>query len=110
MKEYIFVYGQFRDLARNLLGDFTFCGKSSVKGKIYRVNDSYPGYVNGDGIVYGDIYLIDNSVLSMLDEFEGDEYQRVKIKTLTDLDCWIYKYIKDVNGFKEIKGGDWLLR
>lgn len=32
--EYLFVYGQFRDSAKYRLEQTTFCGKSSVDGKI----------------------------------------------------------------------------
>jgi gamma-glutamylcyclotransferase (GGCT)/AIG2-like uncharacterized protein YtfP len=46
----------------------------------------------------------------VLDEFEGDEYIRTKINTSSDIECWVYKYIHDVKGFEEVKGGDWWLR
>jgi len=45
-----------------------------------------------------------------LDEFEGDEYIRTKVRTESDLECWIYEYIHDVSDFKQIKFGDWMLR
>jgi gamma-glutamylcyclotransferase (GGCT)/AIG2-like uncharacterized protein YtfP len=109
--EYIFVYGMFRDSARDLLGEKTFCGKSTIRGKLYRVDNFYPGFVSGvDGKVVGDVYLIDPIVFEKLDEFEGDEYTRKKVRTSTDLDCWVYEYKYDVSGFKEIKSGDWMLR
>lgn len=110
MNDYIFIYGLFRDQARNLLGDFKSCGRASVDGKIFKVNEFYPGFVDGIGKVWGEVLLIHNSVLPQLDEYEGEEYERVKIKTSTDLNCWIYKYKWDVSEFKEIKSGDWMLR
>jgi gamma-glutamylcyclotransferase (GGCT)/AIG2-like uncharacterized protein YtfP len=108
--EYIFVYGQFRDSARNLLGEFKHCGKAFVNGKIYKVNEFYPGFATGDGKVWGDVYLIHPDVFKQLDEFEGHEYIRTKIKTSTDIECWIYQYKYDTTTFKEIKTGDWMLR
>ena len=51
--EYLFVYGLFRDSARTLLGETTFCGKSTIKGKLFKVNEFYPGYVKGKGKVVG---------------------------------------------------------
>jgi gamma-glutamylcyclotransferase (GGCT)/AIG2-like uncharacterized protein YtfP len=108
--EYIFVYGMFRDSARDLLGKTTFCGKSTIKGKLYRVDNFYPGFVSGEGKVVGDVYLIDPVVFDKLDEFEGDEYIRKKVRTSSDLDCWVYEYKHDVSNFKEIKSGDWMLR
>ena len=111
-REHIFVYGVFRDNSKKLLGDCCFCGKASVNGKLYRVDDFYPGFVetNDKSKVWGDVYLIDSSILPDLDHFEGDEYFRRKIKTSTDIECWIYEYKNDISGFKEIKGGDWILR
>jgi len=110
MKEYLFVYGQFRDSAKNLLKEPIFCGKATIVGKIYKVNKFYPGFVDGNGKVLGDVYLIDPSLFPELDEFEGDEYIRTKTKTSTDIECWVYKYKYDVKEFEEIKGGDWWLR
>ena len=108
--EYLFVYGLFRDSARNLLGQFTHCGKAFVKGKLFKVNEFYPGFTPGDGKVWGDVYLINPDVFKQLDEFEGHEYIRIKAKTSTDIECWIYQYKYDTTQFKEIKTGDWMLR
>lgn len=111
MKEYLFVYGLFRDSAKSLLSDVTFCGKSTVNGGLYRVNEFYPGFVSGNnGKVIGDVYLVDSSVFDKLDEFEGEEYNRRKIKTSSDIECWIYEYKYDISGFARISGGDWMLR
>ena len=60
--------------------------------------------------VLGDVYLIDPSIFPNLDEFEGDEYIRVKVKTSSDIECWVYEYKYDISPFNEIKGGDWMLR
>jgi gamma-glutamylcyclotransferase (GGCT)/AIG2-like uncharacterized protein YtfP len=87
-----------------------FCGKAYINGDIYRVNDFYPGFIRGDNKVIGDVYLIDSSIFHQLDEFEGDEYNRTKIRTSTDIECWIYEYKYDVSKFKKIEGGDWMLR
>lgn len=57
MKEYLFVYGQFRDSAKNLLKEPIFCGKATIVGRIYKVNMYYPGFVDGNGKVLGDVYL-----------------------------------------------------
>ena len=108
--EYLFVYGMFRDSARDLLGKTTFCGKTTIDGTLYRVDDFYPGFVKGDGKVVGDVYLVDPIIFPKLDEFEGDEYIRTKVRTSSDIECWVYEYKYDVSGFKEIKTGDWMLR
>lgn len=111
MKGYLFAYGLFRDSQKTLLADAVACGKASVTGKLYRVDVFYPGFVRkGQDKVWGDVYLIDESILPKLDEYEGDEYIRGKIKTSTDVTCWIYEYRHDISKFKEIDGGDWMLR
>lgn len=108
--EFLFVYGLFRDSGNPLL-EGLFCGRSTIEGKIYFVNEFYPGFVRKDGFkTWGDIYLIDPSKFTELDEYEGDEYIRTKIKTENGVLCWIYEYKHDISGFKEIKSGDWMLR
>lgn len=110
-KEYLFVYGVFRDYGKLLLADAIHCGKATINGKLYRVNEFYPGFIKSDNDkVLGDVYLIDPSIFPNLDEFEGDEYIRVKVKTSSDIECWVYEYKYDISSFSEIKGGDWMLR
>lgn len=109
--EYLFTYGLFRDAGKVVLGlDAVHCGKAYVEGKIYKVNEFYPGYIPGSGKVWGDVYLFNPENLSKMDEYEGEEYIRTKIRTSTDIECWIYQYRFDVKGLEEIKCGDWYLR
>lgn len=109
--EYLFVYGMFRDSANGLLQDSKFCNKDYINAKMYRVNDFWPGIIlDNKSKVIGDIYLIDPNIFTSLDEFEGSEYRRVKVTTLSGIDCWVYEWTLDIDGFKEIEGGDWILR
>ena len=109
--EYLFVYGLFRDSGKSLLADSKYCGKTTIEGRIYYVNEFYPGFIRSDGYkTWGDVYLIDPKIFPVLDEYEGDEYIRTKIRTESDIECWIYEYRHDISGFKEIKSGDWMLR
>lgn len=111
MKEYLFAYGVFRDTSRKLLGNYSFCGKANISGKLYRVDDFYPGFISmNSGKVWGDVYLIDPSILPQLDEFEGSEFLRKKVTTSMGVECWVYEYKHDITEFKEIDGGDWMLR
>lgn len=109
-KSNIFVYGLFRDQAKGLLGEVKFIGKDSIKGKMYRVNEFYPGFKEGDGLVYGDVYSFDEDNLPVLDLYEGDEYVREKIVTSLGRTCWVYKFKYNVDDKLIIKGGDWMLR
>ncbi len=110
--DYIFVYGVFRDASHDLLEKAIFCDKAFVFGRIYQVNEFYPGYIRSDcdNKVHGDIYLVDSAILDGLDEFEGDEYVRKKIWCSIGEEVWIYEYKYDISGFKEVIGGDWILR
>ena len=110
--EYLFTYGVFRDISSPLLEDSIFCDKAFVYGKLYRVNEFYPGYIayNCDKKVHGDVYLVEPSLFEKLDEYEGDEYIRRKIWTSIGIEAWIYEYRNDISKFDEIKSGDWLLR
>ena len=110
-KDYIFVYGLFRDQSRRMLGDCVYCGKSYVTGTLWKVNEFYPGWVSGkSGKVWGDIYLFDVSLLPQMDEYEGDEYKRVRVTTSSDINCCIYEYQHATTTFNQIKSGDWHLR
>ena len=109
--EYLFVYGLFRDSGKRVLGECTYCGRANINGKLYRVNEFYPGYIPDEkSKVYGDVYLVNPNNFSAMDEYEGDEYFRTKVRTSTDIDCWVYQYKYDITDFEEIKGGDWMLR
>lgn len=109
-KEYLFVYGQFRDFAKPLLKDAIFCEKAEAHGKIYKVNEFYPGFDSTKtGRVVGDIYLVDPTIFPELDEYEGEEFIRNKIM-ISNKSCWIYEYKYDTSKFDEIRGGDWWLR
>lgn len=109
--DYIFVYGLFRDQAKNLLGVVEHLGRAYVSGKIYKVNEFYPGLVESkNGKVYGDVYVFNRENLSQLDEYEGDEYIRKRIMTSIGIECWVYVYKYDVSGFDLIEAGDWYLR
>lgn len=110
MKTYLFTYGLFRDQAKLLLGKPLSLGRAYIEGKMYRVNEFYPGYVNGNGKVWGEIFEIDEEVLAELDAYEGNEYERIRVKSSTKLDCWIYRYKFGTQKFQEIKSGDWHLR
>jgi gamma-glutamylcyclotransferase (GGCT)/AIG2-like uncharacterized protein YtfP len=111
MNEYLFVYGLFRDSGNSLLKGSKYCGRTTIEGRIYYVNEFYPGFIRQRGYkTWGDVYLIDKNLFLDLDEYEGDEYKRTKIVTDSDIECWIYEYKFDVSGFKEIKSGDWMLR
>ncbi len=68
---HLFVYGTLlRGLrAYKLLHDHTFMGFGVVKGKLINV-DWYPGLVEGELCVFGEVYRVEEEIVSRLDRFE----------------------------------------
>lgn len=102
----LFVYGTLRSefqnpYARMLREKAEFIGCDSVRGAIFRVA-SYPGYRREpDGIVSGEVYRVDRATLTALDEYEGPEFERVRIDRF-----WIYQYKEQPPGNARISSGD----
>lgn len=110
--EVIFVYGTLRsefsgEYALLLRANAEFLGKATVRGSIYRVAH-YPGFREEPaGVVHGEIYrLRDAAILARLDEYEGDEFERVRIGDIGE--WWIYRYKGDVREERRIESGDFL--
>jgi gamma-glutamylcyclotransferase (GGCT)/AIG2-like uncharacterized protein YtfP len=111
----LFVYGTLRSefsnkYARLLRGQGERMGPASVPGSIYRIG-SYPGWKPEPvGEVRGELYKLENpeQTLSTLDDYEGNEFERVVIETgnpAADF-AWIYRYKKDPPAESRIASGD----
>jgi gamma-glutamylcyclotransferase (GGCT)/AIG2-like uncharacterized protein YtfP len=83
-----------------------FLGEATVPGRLYDLG-SYPGARPGLGIIVGEIFEIDESLIAALDEYEGSEFSRQIVSSSSD--CWIYWYVGDAVG-REIVSGDWFNR
>ena len=121
--DFIFVYGGLMrgfDLHHHLAGA-TFVCPATARGKLYAIG-TYPGMVEGDGTVLGELYTSDDPavVLEVLDEVEGydpldyaatNDYVRVQRSVHTedgrDVTAWLYLYNRTVSGFELINNGDW---
>ncbi len=68
----IFVYGTLlKGLSRSdVLRNGEFLGNAFVRGNLGDLG-AFPGLKPGDGTVYGELYAIDDEILSMLDRIEG---------------------------------------
>jgi len=68
----VFVYGTLlKGMSRShSLSTSRFEGFGVIRGSLYDLG-SYPGIVDFDGSVYGEIYDIDSSTLVALDHIEG---------------------------------------
>ena len=97
--------------------------KGFVRGKLFDTGE-YPAATPNklaQTKVYGDVLTVDDNqiqnVLNVLDEYEEVDENKPKRslfkRKLVDVNiaggkkikAWIYWYNKDVNGFKELKGG-----
>lgn len=72
----------------------------------------YPGMVPGPGRVYGEVLLLPEEVLPLLDDLEdeGVEYQRKGVTVQTEegpLEAWAYVYLGDVSEAAFLPEGVW---
>jgi gamma-glutamylcyclotransferase (GGCT)/AIG2-like uncharacterized protein YtfP len=81
-------------------------GVARVPGRLYDLG-SYPGAVASDQPgewIHGEVFSLDDALLTSLDEYEGAEFERVMVPTIG---CWIYWYVGRAPG-RLIVSGDWL--
>lgn len=108
-KTYLFAYGTLRkgfdvDVKNEIAKDLIFIETGKVKARLYDLG-FYPGAVktNDENEIEGDVFALlnANTVFQILDEYEGDEYERA-LTTVTmdsgdETDAWIYWYKGEVN-------------
>lgn len=126
--KHVFVYGTLRagevnDIgqaaARSALGMPKLIGEGSVRGRLFDFGN-YPGLVpDDDGIhVRGDVYEVDERLVSVLDEIEevypGEAGLFMQHEVTVDIDgaafdCLYYPVQRHaVQGLPEIGSGDWV--
>ncbi|RLQ95404.1 gamma-glutamylcyclotransferase [Falsibacillus albus] len=118
---YLFVYGTFRKKESNhsfLKDAVLIASQAWLKGTLYDTAKGYPALdLNGDSAVYGELYEIDQDILSDLDEVEGFKEGRESNLFVrrtgiihTDLGEKEASYYTAGNRdflIEEIKSGDW---
>ncbi|MAP96173.1 MAG: hypothetical protein CMK07_14600 [Ponticaulis sp.] len=105
----------------DLAGGGEFLGPASIRGVLYHLGD-YPGVIEGEGVVQGMLYrLNDLNLMPLLDEFEDfdpDDAARSmylrRCTPLLDRNClstnqqaWVYWYNFDIHDQQQIKSGNW---
>lgn len=109
----IFVYGSLRRKQGNShwMTNAQLMGEHTEKNFVLYSLGHYPGAVPGEGGVIGEVYRIDASTLSELDELrtQGGEYKRHLIQTPYG-SAWMYVYQRAVDGLTRIESGNWLDR
>jgi gamma-glutamylcyclotransferase (GGCT)/AIG2-like uncharacterized protein YtfP len=109
----LFVYGTLRSefdnrYARLLRKQASLVGRATVRGAIYRISH-YPGYrAEPGGEVRGELYeLHDAATLETLDDYEGPEFERVRIKVNGEA-AWIYQFREEPARASRIESGDFV--
>ena len=115
MSNLIFVYGTLRsDESRNIiLKDSEYIGIFKTAPKYTMINlGIFPGILNyGSTPITGEIYIVTNFVLKILDQIEGhpDFYKREQIDIENFDKISAYFLDKDkYASYPEIESGDWL--
>lgn len=113
----LFVYGTLMrglPLHRAMAGGATFLGHGSVRGRLLDLG-RYPGLVDGQGRVRGELYRVERpELLRALDREEG--YNFVRRRGAVTLDdgrrarAWLYRYRGPRERAVPIPGGDWRRR
>lgn len=109
MKVKIFVYGTLQEgkrlnqLLKEIKAEYSNVGW--VEGfNLLRMCENYPYAVRGSGNIRGEVYLVDEGFLGVLDACEGVEYglfERIEVKTQQGDDCFMW-----IGGKELIRNGE----
>ena len=118
----LFVYGTLKKgmRAHHMMDGAKFIGDALIKGSLY--NGGFPCLKQeGSTVVHGELYQVDDAVVSRCDSYEGhpDLFKRTSTKCwlthATDgslieeraFDCMTYVYQGSVEGRPLVAGGKW---
>jgi gamma-glutamylcyclotransferase (GGCT)/AIG2-like uncharacterized protein YtfP len=109
----IIVYGSLRRKQGNShwMTNAQWLGDHLLEGyELYNLGH-YPAAVPGNGTIYCEVYRINSSIMTELDELKSNtkDYRRELIATPYG-SAWIYLYIRSLNGVERISNGDWVRR
>ena len=118
--ELLFIYGTLLPGLRleRAMDGAQHLGPAKVKGRLYDIG-SYPGLVEGEDLVAGEIYRLDPQHLRRLDEVEemvADDqdaslFWRVRIQIASGAHAtqwvWCYRYNRSVKGLRAVTQGDY---
>ncbi len=115
----VFVYGTLRrgEKRHAALANARFVGEGTVSGFVMYEPAGYPGIVEGDGIIVGEVYAVDAATLRSLDHIEAveeglsrRECAMIELNDGRTLKCELYLYNRGVVGCTAVPSGDWLMR
>lgn len=103
-QHYLFAYGTLMKGLCNhkyLANQEFICKTEIVDFGLYNVTEDYPGIVRKQNSkVKGELYLIDEDLLQILDEFEGEEYNRIEVDVMMDnskIRAYTYLWVEDIH-------------
>ncbi|MDN3608318.1 gamma-glutamylcyclotransferase family protein [Vibrio ostreicida] len=114
MQHLLFVYGTLRqgEIHHDYLAGTQCLGhfETPPHFSLYELG-SYPAVVEGHSSILGEVYLIDDETLSLIDKLEDVpvEYRREQIETSFGI-AWIYLYQDSSQLETMIASGDWCQR
>jgi gamma-glutamylcyclotransferase (GGCT)/AIG2-like uncharacterized protein YtfP len=91
----------------------------AVIGRLYDTGRGYPGatFSTGstrEGFVHGTVLEIDPdrsaAALAAIDDYEGNEYERVPVQTVAGVEATAYAWIAPLTGCPVVSGGRWVDR
>ena len=132
MQNYLFAYGTLRPglappSVRRLVARLRLIGPGSAPGRLYDLG-AYPGAIfepSAECRVAGDVFELPADSLNLLadldayegyatDDAAGSLYLRIRLSvTLADgraIDCWAYRYNREVGPARRIESGDYARR
>lgn len=98
---HLFTYGTLmvEELFLSVTGQMFKSTPAYISGyQRYQVkNKNYPGIILDKGLVTGQLYFnIPHDTINLIDEYEGDEYQRIKVEAIANptglFTAWCYLY------------------
>lgn len=116
----IFVYGTLKQNFGNhrIIEGQNFIGKGTTADSAFKMLDlgAFPGVVDGQGIIHGEIYEVDDNGFTRCDHLEGypNFYTRRQIEVVAEDGakhlCWMYMLNRDNNnleGYPIVHHGVW---
>ena len=113
---HLFTYGTLmvEDIFLSVTGQKFSSSSAYVMGyQRYQVrNKNYPGIILENGMVSGQLYFnISQDIMKLIDEYEGEEYQRIKVEAYTNptgvFTAWCYLYKTEDNLLKQPWSLEW---
>jgi gamma-glutamylcyclotransferase (GGCT)/AIG2-like uncharacterized protein YtfP len=84
-------------------------GTCRIRGKLIDLG-SWPGLLEGEGIVKADLYQMLEGDLARIDEHEGNDFRRRRVCLVDpESNAWVYFYVGEDSG-PVLPGGDWMNR